>query len=51
MDTKKLAKIATSIVLVAVPFGLTAIAGYYGYKKYKELQLKKKAEKEEKETE
>jgi len=45
MDLKKLAKIATTVVVVAVPFGLTAIAGYYGYKKYKELQKKKNSEK------
>jgi hypothetical protein len=41
MDTKKIAKIATTIIIVAVPFGLTAIAGYYSYKKYKEVKEKK----------
>jgi hypothetical protein len=47
MDLKKLAKIATTVVIVAVPFGLTAIAGYYGYKKYKEIQANKNEKKKE----
>jgi len=46
VDLKKIAKIATTIVIVAIPFGLTAIAGYYGYKKYRSVQDKRKLEKE-----
>jgi hypothetical protein len=47
MDFKKIVKITTTVIIVAVPFGLTAIAGYYGYKKYKEIQANKNEKKKE----
>jgi hypothetical protein len=49
MDAKKFVKIATTVALVVIPFGLTAVAGYYGYKKYKEIQEKKNLEKKKEE--
>ena len=47
MDTKKILKITAGIILVAIPFGLTAVAGYYGYKKYRDIQDKKKLKEKE----
>jgi len=42
VDKKKLIKTAAGIVIVAVPFALTAFGFYYGLKKYQELKDKKK---------
>ena len=44
MNGKKIAKIVGAIILIAVPFGLTAIGAYYGYKKFKESKDKNKIE-------
>lgn len=43
MDSKKLAKTALAVVIIAIPFGLTVIGGYYGIKKYREYKAKQDA--------
>jgi len=42
MDKQKLIKTAIAIATIVVPFGLTAVGGYYAFKYYK----KKKSEKD-----
>tara|TARA_R110002126_G_scaffold280677_1_gene428217 strand:- start:14201 stop:14338 length:138 start_codon:yes stop_codon:yes gene_type:complete len=45
MNIKKAAKIAAVAILIVIPFGLTVMGGYYGYKTHKKIQLKKKKHK------
>jgi hypothetical protein len=45
MDTKRVVRTALTIVVIAIPFGLTVIGGYYGYKKYRDYKGKKDSSK------
>ena len=45
MDKKKVLKAAINVVVFALPFGLLAIGGYYGMKKYREHKAKEDATK------
>ena len=48
MDKKKLVKVGLTMMAIIVPFGLTAVAGYYGFKKWKEYgKSRDKGNKEE----
>jgi hypothetical protein len=42
VDKKKLIKAAAAIVVISVPFALTAFGVYYGLKKYQEVKAKNK---------
>jgi cell division protein FtsB len=44
MEKKKWVKTGLAIVAAVVPFGLSAIIGYYGYKEFKRRQEVKKLE-------
>lgn len=50
MNKKKLLEIAINTAVFVIPFGLVAIGGYYGYKKYRKNKDDKK-ELESKQTE